>query len=335
MLTMDPSNGEQATILVVDDDELIRETTLDLLSDRNYRLLEAADGEEALQVLEREMVDVILLDILMPGLNGYETCRRIKSHPHWRLIPVVMLTALADVDSRVKALEAGADDFISKPFDDAELQARVRASARVKRLTDQLEDTESILFTLANAVEVKDHYTDQHLKRMAKFSERVARLVGLSSLEQLIVRYGAIMHDIGKIGVSDLILTKPARLTVEEYETIKQHPLFGERIVQPMRFGPQIGSIVREHHERWDGRGYPDGRAGEDIPIGARIVALVDTFDAMTNDRPYRRGLPEEVAIEELSRQAGTQFDPELAALFITHLDEVQAEEEGPFGPGF
>ena len=315
-------------VMVVDDNDLNLELASDLLESSDYQVAQAHDGLEALAYLDRQNgdVDVILLDVMMPVLDGYETCRRIKDHHIWRLIPVVMLTALSDVDSRVKALEAGADDFLIKPFNEDELLARVKSSARVKQLHDQLEDTENILFALANVVEVKDHYTDQHLQRMAHYTERLAGLAGLSFSDQRYVRYGGILHDIGKVGISDLILRKPARLTPEEFEIIKEHTILGEQIVKPMRFGAQVGPLVRGHHERWDGGGYPDGLSGEQIPLGARIITLCDTFDAMTSDRPYRKALSYQVAREELIKNAGSQFDPTLVEIFINNLDAIRAE---------
>ena len=323
------STNHQSKIMVVDDNELNLELATDLLESADYQVAQASDGEGALAYLEQNNgdVDLILLDVMMPGLDGYETCQRIKDHQVWRLIPVVMLTALSDVNNRVKALEAGADDFLSKPFNEDELLARVKTSAQVKQLHDQLEDTENILFALANVVEVKDHFTDHHLKRMAHFSESLARLVGLSEIEQRHMRFGGILHDIGKVGISDTILRKPGKLTPEEYEIIKEHTVLGEQIVQPMRFGAQVGPMVRGHHERWDGGGYPDGLSGEQIPLGARIISVCDTFDAMTSDRPYRKALPDQVAKEELQNNTGSQFDPELAKIFIENLDSIRAQD--------
>ncbi len=317
----------QSTILVVDDNLLNRELAAELLSGEGYQVAEAETGEAALALLENREVDTILLDVMMPGIGGYETCRRIKAHPYWRLIPVVMLTALADVDSRVKSLEAGADDFISKPFNETELLARVKSSTHVKNLHDQLEDTEKILFALANVVEVKDQYTDRHLQRMARFAEGLARLAGLDTIGQRDIRYAGILHDIGKVGISDTILRKPGKLTTAEYDVIKTHTILGDQIVRPLRFGHTVGPMVRGHHERWDGKGYPDGLAGETIPLGARIIAVCDTFDAMTSDRPYRKALTPEIALAELRQQAGTQFDPHLVEIFTLHLDEICAEE--------
>jgi len=238
-----------------------------------------------------------------------------------------MLTALTGADSRVTALETGADDAIRKPFHEAELLARVKTSSRPKQLTDQLEESESMLFSLAKVVEVKARHSDHRLKRMAQFAGSLARLAGLSSPAQRMVRYGGILHDIGKVGISGTILLKPSKLTREEYEIMKQHTLLGQQIVQPMRFGGEVGLIVRAHHERWDGRGYPDGLAGKAIPIGARIVAVADAFDAMTSDRPYSDALPDAAAVEELRENAGVQLDPVLVESFVTHLDEIRGNE--------
>ena len=205
--------------------------------------------------------------------------------------PVVMLTALTDVSSRVRALEVEADGFLSKRFHESELLARVKNSALNKRLSDCLEDTEGILFALTSVIEIKDRCTDNHLKRMAQFSERTASVLGLSSPMQRAVRCGGSLHDIGKVGISDAILRKPACLTSEEYAILKEHPVLGASIVRPMRFGPQAAPVVRGHHERWDGCGYPDGLASEAVPMGARIVALCGSFGAMTSDRSYSQGL--------------------------------------------
>ncbi len=321
------SPNAHPTILVADDNPLNRELASELLFDEGYQIVEAENGAQTLNILANRDVDTILLDVMMPGINGYETCRRIKDHPQWRLIPVVMLTALSDVESRIQALEAGADDFLSKPFNEGELLARVKASIRVKNLHNQLEETEKILFALANVVEVKDQYTDQHLKRMAQYTERLAQLAGLDATGQRDVRYGGILHDIGKVGISDTILRKPGKLTAEEYEIIKTHTVLGAQIVQPLRFGVSVGPMVRGHHERWDGDGYPDGLAGEHIPLGARIIAVCDTFDAMTSDRPYRKALSPQVALNELQDKAGSQFDPQLVEIFTFHLDRICAEE--------
>ncbi len=329
-------------VLVVDDEAVNRKLVQALLSSRGYRVEEASNGEEAVSKVRALRPDLILLDIMMPRLDGLQTCRILKQDEETRLIPVVLLTALAALDDRVTGIEAGADDFLTKPFNAVELLARVRSLIHVKHLNDQLERTEGILFTLAAAVEAKDPYTGRHLRRLVEYAGRISQALALPPRAERINEYGAILHDIGKIGVPEAILNKPGKLTPEEFAIIKQHPEIGERICQPLRFGPEIGPIVRGHHERWDGGGYPDGLAGEAIPLGARIVAVADSFDAMTTDRPYRKALPLEQVWETLRTGAGTQWDPAVVDAFIsaqagrvvdTELDG-DAAAEGVLHPG-
>jgi putative two-component system response regulator len=304
------------TVLIVDDTAVNRKVVSYALSECN--LLEAADGESALGLLEthQDEIDVILLDIMMPRISGFEICQKIKAHPRWRMIPVIMLTVLTDVESRVNALQAGADDFISKPFDVVELSARVYNSARVKYYNDQLEDTKSILYTLASMVECKDPYTNDHLQRLEKITVSFCNLLGLSPEEQEIVRYAGMLHDIGKVGISDTILLKPGRLTPEEYEIVKTHTLIGYNIVKSLRMGKQLGPIVRGHHERWNGEGYPDGLKETEIPLGARIIGICDVFDALTSDRPYRKSISYLDALWYIQNQSGLHFDPDLVCVF-------------------
>ncbi len=307
-------------VLVVDDEELNRKLLRELLTSRGFHVEEAANGEEALRKVQEIGPDLVLLDIMMPRVDGLQACRELKQDPRTQLIPVVLLTALAAVDDRVAGIEAGADDFLTKPFHQAELLARVRSLIRMKQLTDQLERTENILFAMAAAVEAKDPYTEGHLRRLEAYASQIAVALGLSGHFSIVIRYGALLHDIGKIGVPDAILHKPGKLTSKEFEIIKQHPTFGERICRPLRFGAEVGPIVRSHHERWDGTGYPDGLAGETIPLGGRIVAIADAFDAMTTDRPYHQALPITSAIDELAQGAGTQWDPRLVECFATTI---------------
>ncbi len=330
-------------VLVVDDEAVNRKLVHELLTSRGYRVEVASNGEEAVSKVRALRPDLILLDVMMPRLNGLQTCRILKQDEETRLIPVVLLTALAALEDRVTGIEAGADDFLTKPFNTVELLARVRSLIHVKHLNDQLERTEGILFTLAAAVEAKDRYTGRHLRRLVEYASRISKAIALPPRAERINEYGALLHDIGKIGVPEAILNKPGKLTPEEFAIIKQHPEIGERICQPLRFGPEIGPIVRGHHERWDGGGYPDGLVGEAIPLGARIVAVADSFDAMTTDRPYRKALPLEQVWETLRTGAGTQWDPAVVDAFIsaqagrvvdTELDgDAAAEGVLPRGP--
>jgi len=309
-------------ILVVDDEPANVDLVQSYLKANSYKVIKAYSGEEALKKAFADPPDLILLDVMMPGISGFEICRRLKSDNRTQLIPVILLTALQDFQSKIQGLEAGADEFLSKPFNLTELLTRVRNLLRIKRLTDQLEQTESVIFALARAVEAKDSYTKEHILRIANYAERLGRALNLESQEILAIRYGGILHDIGKIGVSEAILRKPGPLTEQEWLEIRKHPIIGESIIQPMRFANKVGPIVRGHHERWDGKGYPDGLKEKAIPLGARIVALVDSYDAMTTDRPYRKALSVKRACREIEQDAGSKFDPELVPIFLKLLKE-------------
>jgi putative two-component system response regulator len=321
MFPKDRFGLDRITVLIVDDTNTNRKVAAYALGDCN--ILEAENGEKGLELVRSNPdIDVILLDVMMPGMSGYEVCQTIKAHPRWRLIPVVMLTGLDGVESRVNALHSGADDFITRPCEVVELRARVYNSARVKRYNEQLEDTDTILFTLANVVEGKDGYTNGHLQRIEKLTESFCRRLGLSEQAQKIVRYGGLLHDIGKITVHDSILNKPGKLTPEEYEAMKLHTVSGFNIVSPLRMGHQVGPIIRGHHERWDGGGYPDGLSGADIPLGARIVKICDVFDALTTDRSYRKKLPNQEALAYIRAESGAHFDPTLVPIFIQLIED-------------
>ncbi len=314
----EPTGGPGGeVILVVDDEPVNRKLMRELLATRGYQIELAGNGEEALSKVRTHHPDLILLDVMMPQLDGLQTCRILKADETTRLVPIVLLTAMASLEDRVAGIEAGADDFITKPFNAVELLARVRSLVRVKHLNDQLERTEGILFALAATVEAKDPYTEGHLHRLVEYTTRLADALKLSPQDKHMVHYGALLHDIGKIGIPDAILNKPGRLTPEEFAIIQHHPEIGERICRPLRFAAHICPIVRGHHERWDGRGYPDGLAGEAITLGARIVAIADAFDAMTTDRPYRKALARDQVWEILRLEAGKQWDAALVDAFI------------------
>jgi putative two-component system response regulator len=207
------------------------------------------------------------------------------------------------------------------------LRARIRSQLRIKRLTDQLERTESVIFMLALAVEAKDTYTEGHLRRLSSYSEQLAVAIGLSSAQVKAIRFGGLLHDIGKISIDDAILRKPGKLTEEEYAQIKRHPEYGARIIQAMRFAGDVGPIIRHHHERWDGKGYPTGLAGEEIPIGARIVAIVDAYDAMMTDRPYRSSLGLDETMRRMREGRGREWDPVLLDRFIKLIEDGELVE--------
>lgn len=312
----------RARILIADDNPAIREVVVRFLESEGYAPITARSGHEALRRVQEDQPDLVLLDVAMPDMDGYAVCRHIKRDEATALIPVTMLTVLDDAEHRRRGVEAGADDFLPKPFDEPLLRARIASQLRTKRLTDQLERTESVIFALALAVEAKDMYTEGHIWRLAHYSEQFAAAAGLPPEQVRAVRHGGFLHDIGKIGVDDAVLRKPEPLTAREYAHIKQHPEIGARIIAPMRFAREVAPIILGHHEQWNGCGYPYGLHGAEIPLGARIVAIVDAFDAMTTDRPYRRALSEAQTLDRLRARAGAQWDPELAEVFIDMVEQ-------------
>ena len=309
-------------ILVVDDNPQVRDILVQFLRQEGLESLTASNGREALEIVAREPPDLVILDVEMPLMDGFETCRRLKEDERTALIPVTMLTGLGDHEDRLRGIEAGADDFLTKPFDDVTLRARIRTQLRLKHLTDQLERTEAIMLAMARWVEMKDQYTEGHLRRVAGYSEQTAGALGLAGYDLLSVRYAGILHDIGKVGISDVILSKIGPLTSEEQEVLRKHPDHGAEIIAPMRFASDVAPIIRSHHERWDGAGYPRGLRGEEIPLGARIISVVDAWDAMTTDRPYRAALGQAEAARRLREGSGTQWDARVVEVFLGLVTE-------------
>ena len=312
-------------VLVVDDGEANRVLVEAFLSDLDCRIQAAEDGPAALAAIERETPDLVLLDVQMPGMDGYEVCRLIKAGPRGRLLPVVMLTALDNSNDRVRALEAGADDFMSKPVDRVELVARVRSALRLKSVYDTLDSAEQVIFSLAAAVEAKDKYTESHTHRVAETARHVGVKMGLPERALDALYRGGIIHDIGKIGVPDAILLKPGPLSQDELRVMRSHTTIGESIVRPLRSGATLLPIIRNHHEHFDGNGYPDGLAGRAIPRLARIVAVCDAYDALVTDRPYRKARSVENALATLVEGASKQWDPEVVDVLVSELANITA----------
>jgi cyclic di-GMP phosphodiesterase len=283
-----PTDKGRTRILAVDDSPLDLQLLEDQLTSEGYLVSSARDGEEALAKVAAEAPDLILLDVVMPKLDGYEVCRRLKSDGRTILIPVVMVTSLQAAHERIKGIEAGADEFLSKPFNRQELMTRVRSLLKLKRHTDELESAETVLFTLALSVEAKDPYTEGHCDRLARYSVAIGRMLDFSPEYLKALHRGGILHDVGKIGIPDAILLKPGPLTETERIVIQTHPVIGERICAPLKSLRLVLPIIRHHHERWDGSGYPDGLAGEAIPLTARVLQVVDLYDAITTQRPYK-----------------------------------------------
>ncbi len=310
-------------ILIVDDSPLNIEIIRDSLDDQPYRISEAQNGEEALKFLETGRPDLILLDAMMPGPDGFEVTRQIRTNPQTRLIPIVMITALDGHEDRLRGLESGVDDFISKPFNIFELKARIRNLLKLREYVSELEHAEQVIFSLARAVEAKDKYTEGHCERLSDWAVRLGRKLNLSEADLLILRRGGILHDVGKIAIHDSILNKNGKLTTEEFEIIKKHPEIGERICAPLKTLKPVLPTIRYHQERFNGSGYPDGLKGFEIPIHARIISIADCFDALTTHRPYRAALDKDAAIEIMEEETRRGlWDPEIFNIFKTVIDE-------------
>lgn len=316
-----------AKILVVDDDPNIREILVKLLALDGYEMVTATNGLEALDMVLVEYPDLMLLDVSMPpGPDGYEVCRQMKQNRRTAHIPVTFLTFQDELHERKRGIEAGADDYLTKPINHDVLREHVRSQLRVRKQPEQFEQADSVIFELARRAEAKDTYTAGHLRRMEYYSRKLAIAAGIGGEELVAVRYGAILHDIGKIRISESILTKPGPLTPEEYARLKKHSEHGAQMVSHLRHATRVAPIVLGHHEKWNGRGYPHNLAGHDIPVGARIVAIVDAYDAMTTDRPYRRALSQEEGLRRLRAGKGIQWDPELVETFCKLVEQDKLE---------
>ena len=271
--------------------------------------------------------DILLLDVNMPRMDGIELCRRIKNDDAVRLIPVVMLTALSDLEKKLEALEAGADDFVNKPYNTVELITRIKSLLKVKYLNEQLDTAEAVLFSMARAIEAKDSYTQGHVERVSRLAVRLGNHLGLPDEEIDALRKGGILHDIGKIGVPDKILNKAGPLTTEERKIIRMHPDQGAKICEKLKSIRGAIPVIRHHHERLDGTGYPDHLSGEDIPLVARIMTIVDIYDALTTTRSYRKRLPPDVALEIMWEEAKKGWwDQDVLEEFGKMLRQTDAE---------
>ncbi len=314
-----------AKILIADDEATIRRLLRRVLEAAGYSVVEASSGSTVMALGESERPDLFILDISMPHADGIELCRTIKSDPLTRLTPVIHVTGQTQRSDKLRALEAGSDEFVAKPFDGEELLIRVRSLLRTKRLTDHLVSDEAVLFALSRTVEARDNYTEQHLTRVASTAVRLAIALGVPERAVEGIRLGGLLHDLGKIGVPDRVLHKPAKLNRQEYAVVRRHPELGAEIVRPLRpfEGPE--PAVLHHHERFDGTGYPYGLRGEQIPLAARIVSVADAFDAMTTDRPYRAALTHGDALQHLADGRAQQWDPTVIDAFLGQFDATEA----------
>ena len=338
-------------ILIVDDEAVNREFIKFVFKDTGLEVIEAANGEEALRVIEKEKPDVILLDIIMPGVLGYEVCKKVKSNPETMHIPIIMLTALGDSVSKTKALELGADEYITKPFDKNELILRVRNMIKIKKYYELIKDYNQVLeeevrkktfeikeaykkldeaylelvYRLGRAAEYRDDETGEHAKRVGKMCAVLAKALGMDEENVKIIEYASPLHDIGKIGIPDSILLKPGKLTDEEFEIMKRHTIIGAKILEGSEY-PVLKAaaiIALTHHERWDGSGYPKGLKGEEIPIEGRICGIIDVFDACTSFRVYRAAMGISETLQLIREGKGTLFDPKIVDAFFSCIKEI------------
>jgi putative two-component system response regulator len=309
-------------VLIVDDIPANLRLIAALLLPDGHTIRTATGGAEALRLIRAEPPDLVLMDVMMPHVDGFDVCRTIKQDPGTRLIPVVLVTSLNDTASRIRGIEAGADDFASKPFNAPELRARVRSLLRIKGYTDDLESIESVMVSLALTIEARDRTTGGHCQRLARYASALGRTLGLEADDVAALARGGFLHDVGKVGIPDAVLLKQGPLAPDEYELIKQHTLIGDRLCGDLRSLRKVRPIVRHHHERLDGSGYPDGLHGDTTPLLAQIMGIVDVFDALTTERPYRTALPMECAAGELRREVARGW--RRADLVGTFLEQVE-----------
>ncbi|HYR70755.1 MAG TPA: HD domain-containing phosphohydrolase [Candidatus Acidoferrum sp.] len=320
-LDLGSSPADRPTILVVEDDAHIRDVLSGLLGTLGYRMLMAASAEQALDALNVVSPDLVLTDVHLGAMSGIELCVRLKADPRYELMPVVILTAVGDLEARVAGLAAGADDFFTKPVAFVELRTRLGALLRVRLLLSQLERAEAVITTLALTIEARDPYTLGHCDRLSRYAVAVGEGLGLDPEMVRSLRLGGYLHDLGKIAVPDGILLKPGPLDPIEYERIRAHPGAGSDLVLGLRSMELVRPIMRHHHEKWDGSGYPDGLKGEAIPLGARIISVVDVFDALHTERPYKAALSRSEAVSTLIRETDLGYwDPRVVETFLEIL---------------
>ncbi len=318
-------------VLVVDDEEAGRETVESILGGEGYILLMAGNGQQALDLARGTQPDVILLDVMMPGMSGFEVCRQIRNDLELAEIPIILLTALDDRKSLLNGLDAGADDFITKPFDRYELRARLAGIMRLNRYRKLVEERthsekehqkllsayDATIVGWSRAMDLRDKETEGHTQRVTSLTVKMAHALNLGDEQLVHIRRGSLLHDIGKLGIPDALLHKEDKLTNEEWGIMRRHPEYALNMLSEIEYLLPALDIPYCHHEKWDGTGYPRGLKGEEIPLAARMFAIVDVWDAVTSDRPYRPAWSREKALQYILDSAGTQFDPQLVAVFL------------------
>ena len=328
---MSKENNAASLVLIVDDEYIGRETLQSVLEGEGYELEMAENGVQAIEKAKQLLPDVILLDVMMPGMTGFEVCQRIRSDPQIAEIPIIILTALDDRESLLNALKAGADDFISKPFDRYELRARLLGITRLNRYQKLLQERaklreanaqllnayEATIEGLSHALDLRDRETEGHSRRVTEVTIKLAQALSVDEEEITHIRRGALLHDIGKIGIPDSILHKPDKLTEEEWVIMRRHPQFAYEMLSHIEYLRPALAIPYNHHEKWDGTGYPRGLKGEEIAMSARLFAIADVWDALTSNRPYRSAWTKEQALTYIREQSGQHFDPSVVDLFF------------------
>jgi putative two-component system response regulator len=330
---------QPGVILIVDDLVQNRSILEQMLTEEGWSVIHAEDGATALEQFARLKPDLVLLDVVMPGLSGFDVCRSIKQDRESCLTPVILITGLSETGDRVRGIEAGADDFLTRPVERIELVARVRSLLSLKAHTDELERAESVLFALALSIEAKDPYTEGHCSRLSDYAVRLGTRLGLSHENCTALRLAGIVHDIGKVGIPDSILLKPGPLNEDEWKIMKAHPVIGERICAPLKSFGLVLPIIRHHHEEFNGTGYPDSLQGQEIPFTARVLQIVDVYDALVTDRPYRRALPVAQALEIMEQEVEKGWwDPGIFYQFSGLMETAspatdRISEAAPFWP--
>jgi len=316
-----PLRRRTPRILVVDDNPDLMLLMQELLETRGYEVIAVPDAAQAEAEIQRQPPDLVLSDVVMPGKSGYELCRELKEDPATRLIPFVLITGLSDREDKLRGIEADADDFLNKPIFSEELFARVKSLLKLKEFTDELETADSVLCSLGLSVESRDPYLDGHCERLAKNASNLGRHLGLDEDSVVALRRGGYLHDLGKIAVPDEILKKGSNLTVEEWAVMKQHPLTGENICRPLKSLRLVLPIIRNHHEHCNGSGYPDGLQKNEIPLLARILQVVDVYDALRTTRPYKPALTHDQSALTMQKEAQSGlWDEELVKEFFVLL---------------
>ncbi|MGH9241224.1 MAG: HD domain-containing phosphohydrolase [Vicinamibacterales bacterium] len=326
MLSESPPAARRSRVLIADDRESIRSLFHRLLSADGHDVVLAPDGASALAAVHRHRPDVVLLDVAMPLVDGLEVCRQLKADPATRLTPVVLVSGQTELTDRINGIEAGADDYLSKPVHPHELRARVRSLSRVKQLIDALDSAEAAFVALALTIEARDPYTMGHCERLSRTAVGLGRALGLGTDDLSALHRGGYLHDIGKVGVPDSVLLKPAPLTAEESALMRRHPEIGDSLCAPLQSLRSVRPIILGHHERLDGSGYPNGLRGDEVPLLAQIVGIVDVYDALTSRRPYRDALSHDEAVKFMMEETHAgRFNPQYVQAFLETLAPAAA----------